>query len=68
MVVGMLLGMRRRDIESSMGEIIDYSELADFIDLPVRTYSAGMKARLGFAVACQADPDVLLIDEVLGLG
>lgn len=65
---GMMLGMRRRDMLQAMPEIIAYSELGDFIDQPLRTYSAGMRARLGFAVACQAKPDVLLLDEVLGVG
>jgi len=65
---GMMLGMRRRDMLQAMPEIIAYSELDDFIDQPLRTYSAGMRARLGFAVACQAKPDVLLLDEVLGVG
>ena len=49
-------------------EIIQFSELGDFIDEPIRTYSAGMKARLGLAVATAIKPDILLIDEVLGVG
>ena len=65
---GMLLGMPRREVIARMDQIIDFSGLADFIDEPVRGYSSGMRARLGFAVAFQADPDVLLIDEVLGVG
>lgn len=64
----MLMGLRRREIEARMGEIIDFAELDDFIDQPTATYSAGMNARLGFAVAMQIDPDVLLVDEVLGVG
>ena len=67
-ISGMMLGMRRRDMLGAMQEIIEYSELGDFIDRPLRTYSAGMRARLGFAVACQAKPQVLLLDEVLGVG
>jgi len=65
---GMLLGASRRHMERAMDEIIAFSELGAFIDEPVASYSAGMKARLGFSVALQADPDVLLIDEVLGVG
>src|SRR5262249_15432514 len=65
---GILLGMERADIESRMDEIVRFAELEQFIDEPVRTYSSGMRARLGFTVAFQADPDVLLIDEVLGIG
>ncbi len=65
---GMLMGLRRRKIEGMMDAIIEFSELGDFIDEPVRTYSAGMNARLGFSVAFQSDPDILLIDEVLGVG
>jgi lipopolysaccharide transport system ATP-binding protein len=65
---GILLGMRRRQVEAAMDEIIAFSELQEFIDEPVLTYSAGMRARLGFAIAHQASPDVLLIDEVLGVG
>ena len=65
---GMLLGAPRKRIQASMDSIIEFSELGDFIDEPVSSYSAGMKARLGFSVAMQADPDILLIDEVLGVG
>ncbi len=65
---GMLLGSPRSHIEASMDKIIEFAELEDFIDEPVHSYSSGMKARLGFSVAMQADPDILLIDEVLGVG
>lgn len=65
---GMLLGLSRRQVETRMDAIIEFSGLEQFIDEPVRTYSSGMRARLGFAVAFQADPDVILIDEVLGTG
>ncbi len=65
---GILLGMRRRRVIELIDSIIEYSGITDFIDMPVRTYSSGMKARLGFAVACHANPDVLLMDEVLGVG
>lgn len=63
-----LLGMTKREIEAKMDDIIAFSELAEFIDEPIAAYSAGMRARLGFAVALQLDPDVLMIDEVLGVG
>jgi len=65
---GMLLGLSRRAIAGKVDEIIEFSELQACIDDPVHTYSAGMRARLGFAIAFQVEPDVLLIDEVLGVG
>ena len=65
---GMLLGASRSCIEAAMPEIVQFAELEGFIDEPVAGYSAGMKARLGFSVAMQADPDIMLIDEVLGVG
>ena len=67
-ISGMLLGMRRRQVEQSMQDIIAFAGLEEHIDRPVYTYSTGMKARLGFAVAQQVDPDVLLIDEAIGVG
>jgi lipopolysaccharide transport system ATP-binding protein len=68
MLSGMLLGMRRREILKRMDAIIEFSGLGEFIDQPLRTYSSGMTARLGFSVSIQATPDALLIDEVLGVG
>jgi lipopolysaccharide transport system ATP-binding protein len=65
---GMLLGMRKKDVTSCMDQIIEFSELGEQIDDPVRTYSTGMRARLGFAVANQTNPDILLVDEALGVG
>jgi lipopolysaccharide transport system ATP-binding protein len=65
---GILLGMSRAGVEARMDDMVRFAELEQFIDEPVRTYSSGMRARLGFTVAFQADPDVLLIDEVLGIG
>lgn len=65
---GMLLGLRKHVIAERMDEIIDYSELGDFFDQPISTYSSGMRARLGFSVGFLVDPDVLLIDEIYGVG
>lgn len=65
---GILLGASKREIESQLDNIIAFSELKDFIDQPVNTYSTGMRARLGFSVAYHVDPDVMLLDEVLGVG
>ncbi len=61
-------GLTRREVAERFSAIAAFSELADFIDAPVRTYSSGMQMRLAFAVAIHADPDVLLIDEVLAVG
>ncbi len=63
-----LLGMRDDDIDARIPAIIAFAELGDFIDLPVRTYSAGMNLRLGFAIAAHTDSDVFLVDEVLAVG
>jgi lipopolysaccharide transport system ATP-binding protein len=65
---GILLGLTRREILSKQDEIIAFSELEPFLDQPVRTYSSGMVARLGFSVAAHLDPEILLIDEVLSVG
>ncbi|CAN7220904.1 ABC transporter ATP-binding protein [Phenylobacterium sp. LjRoot225] len=65
---GVIAGLTRREITARIDEIIAFSELGEAIDTPVRTYSSGMKLRLGFSVAAHADPDVLLIDEVLSVG
>ncbi|MDB9859377.1 ABC transporter ATP-binding protein [Flavobacteriaceae bacterium] len=65
---GAVLGFTRAEIDAKVEEIIDFAELREFIDMPVRNYSSGMKVRLGFAVAAQMEPDVLLIDEVLAVG
>jgi lipopolysaccharide transport system ATP-binding protein len=67
-MAGTLLGLRRREIMARMEQIIEFSELGEKIDEPIRNYSTGMRARLGFAICIQSDPDVLLIDEVLGVG
>lgn len=64
----MLQGMSHREVVSRLDDILEFSELDDFFDQPVATYSTGMRARLGFAVALHVNPDVMLIDEVLGVG
>jgi len=63
-----LLGLRRKEVQMRMEQIIEFSELGDFIDEPIRVYSSGMLAKLGFSVISQIDPDVLIIDEVLAVG
>jgi ABC-type polysaccharide/polyol phosphate transport system ATPase subunit len=65
---GIMLGLTRREVEERFAEIVAFAEMEEFIDAPVKTYSSGMYARLGFAVAIHVDPDVLLIDEVLAVG
>ncbi len=65
---GALLGYSRHDMNECFQNILDFSELRDFIDAPLRTYSSGMYARLGFAVATAHQPDILIIDEILGVG
>lgn len=63
-----IFGLNRKEIDSRLQRIIDFSELWDFMENPVRTYSSGMYMRLAFAVAIHVDADVLLIDEILGVG
>ena len=65
---GVMLGLTRREIARRFDEIVEFADVADFIDAPVRTYSSGMYMRLGFAVAVHVDADVLLVDEVLAVG
>ena len=65
---GMLLGFQYEQVKANLDKIIAFSELGEFIDKPVKTYSAGMKGRLGFSIALEMNPDVILIDEVLGVG
>ena len=68
MLNGVLLGLRRAEVAARMERIVEFAELKDSIDEPVRTFSTGMTARLGFSVAAHLDPEILLIDEVLAVG
>lgn len=65
---GAVLGFTRAQMDAKVEEIISFSEIRDFIDMPVQNYSSGMKVRLGFSVAAQMEPDILIIDEVLAVG
>jgi homopolymeric O-antigen transport system ATP-binding protein len=65
---GAIMGMKQREITTRLDEIIDFSGIAPFIDTPVKRYSSGMQARLGFSVAAHLNPDVLFVDEVLSVG
>ncbi len=65
---GSILGMTRRQIDAAMDKIIDFSGLEEFIDTPVKVYSSGMYVRLGFAIAVNLDPEILIVDEVIAVG
>lgn len=65
---GMLMGLSKRQMQEKMEAVIKFSELGEYIERPIATYSSGMLARLGFSVAFQVDPDILLIDEIIGVG
>jgi ABC-type polysaccharide/polyol phosphate transport system ATPase subunit len=65
---GAMLGFSRKDMQRKFNHIVEFSELNEFIEAPVRTYSSGMWARLGFSVAIDVDPDILILDEILSVG
>ncbi len=65
---GAMLGFSRQEMEDKFPRIVDFAELGDFIEAPIRTYSSGMLARLGFAVATDSQPDILIVDEILSVG
>lgn len=67
-VNGVIVGLTRRELEQRLDSIVAFAELEDFIDAPLRTYSSGMRMRLGFSIAIHCDPDVLLVDEALAVG
>jgi len=68
MTCGLLLGLSKEEVEAKRDEIIEFCDLGDYINMPMRTYSTGMMVRLSFAIATAIEPDVLLIDEVIGAG
>lgn len=68
MLSGLLLGFTEHEVEARMDEIIDFAELGDFIDRPVRTYSSGMHSKLAFAITAMLETDIMLVDEVLSVG
>lgn len=65
---GSIMGMRKREVDSKLEAIVEFSGLQRFIDTPIKRYSTGMRSRLGFSVAAHLDPDVLIVDEVLAVG
>jgi teichoic acid transport system ATP-binding protein len=65
---GMLMGLTQKDIDDMIDDIIDFAEIGEYFDLPLRMYSTGMGARLGFSLAIFSNPDILIIDEVLAVG
>ena len=67
-LAGAFMGLDHNDVEQRLPDMVDYADLGPFIDAPIKTYSSGMKARLGFAIATSVEPDILLLDEVLATG
>ena len=67
-IAGTIWGMTRAQIKNSIDDIVDFTELGDYLKIPIRTYSTGMLLRLAFAIATVRDPEILLIDEVIGVG
>jgi teichoic acid transport system ATP-binding protein len=65
---GILIGLTKNQIDGIIDGIIEFADIGDFIDMPVRTYSSGMRSRLGFAIAIYSDKDIVLIDEIMGAG
>jgi ABC-type polysaccharide/polyol phosphate transport system ATPase subunit len=68
LLAGMIMGMTRREVKARFDEIIEFAELDQFVDVPIKYYSSGMQARLGFAVAIAVRPELLIVDEVLSVG
>jgi ABC-type polysaccharide/polyol phosphate transport system ATPase subunit len=68
LLAGAFLGISPRDMRDRLDSIIDFADIGQFMEVPIKTYSSGMRARLGFAIATSVDPDILLIDEVLATG
>jgi ABC-2 type transport system ATP-binding protein len=65
---GSLLGFSQKDLDRRFGRIVQFAELEEFVDVPLRNYSVGMSARLGFAIATDVEPDLLLVDELFSVG
>lgn len=65
---GTVLGHSRKFMEEHFDEIIEFAELQDFLDVPIKNFSSGMQARLGFAIATMVQPDILVVDEILSVG